>query len=50
MLPTTPEFYCFLAVVFLTFWLLRRNRTASLLLILQGFSLHMSSVSASLPV
>lgn len=33
MLPTTPEFYCFLAVIFLAFWLLRRNRAASLILI-----------------
>lgn len=33
MLPTTPEFYCFLAVVFLAFWLLRRRRAAVLGLI-----------------
>jgi alginate O-acetyltransferase complex protein AlgI len=33
MLPTTPEYYCFLALVFLAFWLVRRNRLACILLI-----------------
>ena len=33
MLPTTPEFYCFLAIVFAAFWLVRRHRMASLILI-----------------
>lgn len=33
MLPTTPEFYTFLAVVFVLFWLLRRNRLAGVSLI-----------------
>jgi alginate O-acetyltransferase complex protein AlgI len=33
MLPTTPEYYCFLVVVFLCFWLLRRSRIASLTMI-----------------
>ncbi len=33
MLPSTPEYYCFLVLVFLAFWLLRRWRIASLLLI-----------------
>jgi D-alanyl-lipoteichoic acid acyltransferase DltB (MBOAT superfamily) len=33
MLPSTPEFYCFVAIVFLVFWLLRGYRLASLILI-----------------
>lgn len=33
MLPSTPEFYCFLVLVFLAFWLLRRFRFAALILI-----------------
>jgi alginate O-acetyltransferase complex protein AlgI len=33
MLPSTPEYYCFLVLVFLAFWLLRRFRLASLVLI-----------------
>ncbi|HWF07309.1 MAG TPA: hypothetical protein VG297_02540 [Bryobacteraceae bacterium] len=33
MLPSTAEFYCFVVLVFLAFWLLRRFRLACLLLI-----------------
>jgi alginate O-acetyltransferase complex protein AlgI len=30
MLPSTPEYYCFLVLVFFAFWLLRRFRLASM--------------------
>jgi len=33
MLPSTPEYYWFVVLVFLAFWLLRRSRLASLVLI-----------------
>ena len=33
MLPTTPEYYCFLVVVFLVFWLVRQSRAASLVVV-----------------
>lgn len=33
MLPSTPEYYCFLVLVFLAFWLLRRFRLAAMTLV-----------------
>ncbi len=33
MLPSTPDYYCFLVLIFLAFWSLRRFRLASLVLI-----------------
>ena len=33
MLPSTPEYYCFLVLVFLVFWLLRRFRLACMALV-----------------
>jgi alginate O-acetyltransferase complex protein AlgI len=33
MLPSTPEYYCFLVLVFLAFWSLRRFRLACMLLV-----------------
>src|SRR5580692_7015555 len=33
MLPSTPEYYCFLVLVFLAFWLLRRFRLACISLV-----------------
>jgi len=33
MLPTTPEFYCFVVLVFFAFWLLRRFRFAAIALV-----------------
>jgi alginate O-acetyltransferase complex protein AlgI len=33
MLPSTPDYYCFLVLVFLAFWSLRRFRLASIILI-----------------
>jgi D-alanyl-lipoteichoic acid acyltransferase DltB (MBOAT superfamily) len=33
MLPSTPDYYCFLVLVFLAFWLLRRYRLACMILI-----------------
>jgi D-alanyl-lipoteichoic acid acyltransferase DltB (MBOAT superfamily) len=33
MLPSTPEYYCFLVLVFLAFWSLRRFRLACILLV-----------------
>ena len=33
MLPSTPDYYCFLVLVFLAFWSLRRFRFASIILI-----------------
>src|SRR5580698_6591617 len=33
MLPSTPEYYCFLVLVFFAFWLLRRFRLATMALV-----------------
>lgn len=33
MLPTTPEYYCFVVLVFLAFWMLRRFRLATMALV-----------------
>jgi len=33
MLPSTPEYYCFLVLVFFAFWLLRRFRLACMVLV-----------------
>ena len=33
MLPSTPEYYCFLVLVFFSFWLLRRFRLACMVLV-----------------
>ena len=34
MLPTQAEYYCFLVVVFFAFWLARRNRAATMWVVL----------------
>ena len=33
MLPSTPEYYCFLVLIFLAFWSLRRFRLACMALV-----------------